>query len=903
MMKKLVSLLLALVMAVGLCVNVWAEGERPLTGTVERVEDLKKVGEATDDDLAAAKAFLGENGWFVYYEEGNQIMPRGTQFGAENFKQVTNAAVDKYKALSKGVRVILETLYVTDGEHPCFFSYRVNILQEIANNPDPGPGPGPGGGEQGGQVDIDTALKDAGYTAPVLQTEGNSGDFYITFPRELQRGTDYEYNYANGVLTVTVLKGSEEHWLAAAKANDVNVHIVLKNTENANRIADYNGNDEKSALSFINEPQAQKFNNTDGERGYSRPMAAVNQQDGVLSVTASNKYSGIRTFVMWGNAADEGDQVTVVKKSAIVVYIIVEGENNFHYSASLGDPQGTESVNNKQIESVSFVKPADWMYWMEPGTVFVTPKGGKTVTETLGQQATPPAALGQAVITAPAEGYSLVLSECTESGDSRTLSANKNSSDLSRCLVDIYAPSGEPVSLKCVLVWASKTGEKINQQLNIMVRNGSKLDTLEKPVSVPDAVPNAGSGINVIYDNGYFYTMFDGHTLPTYKQLQQGVTLSPSADIAEKVTHFRVAPLSNGSAILDADTLGRMTSGFTDAYVPEKYDENTAVIVRFAEVDFKAVGDIQVGYTFDLGYRHRLVQWLQENADGTYEVLGYTYVCGRNDSFVQTTITDAERSEKNAEKPYIIGKDGEKFKCDRYPQRGEGKDKQYFQFTLIGGQGRENGKYVVYVPYAYFGMTTADGAARKARGEYPTIKHYYNNNHELREEFKGEYTEYGIKFEVSSFSPFVISTAAQSSSGGGYYYGGASTPGISAVKTADAAKSATDYTSGIYGLTFRSTAAFSGFKGVQVDGRTIAAANYVAEDNGGIEVYLKAVYLRTLKDGRHTVTILSDAGNVTMNFTIGGVDSPTTFDAGIGAYIGMALASVGGMAWMRRRKR
>lgn len=903
MMKKLVSLLLALVMALGLCVNVWAE--KPQTGAVKKVEELRKVGEATEDDLAAAKAFLGENGWFVYYEEGNQIMPRGvTSFKDADFKTKMSEAAGAYTSLSNDAKAILDTLYVSDGQHLCKFSERVDGLKAYTDSIGAGgTDPGPGGGEQGGQVDIDKALKDAGYTAPVLQTEGNSGDFYITFPRELQRGTDYEYNYANGVLTVTVLKGSEEHWLAAAKANDVNVRIVLKNTENANRIADYNGNDEKSALSFINEPQAQKFNNTDGERGYSRPMAAVNQQDGVLSVTASNKHSGIRTFVMWGNAADEGDQVTVVKRSAIVVYIIVEGENNFHYSASLENPQGTESVNNKQIESVSFVETADWMYWMEPGTVFVTPKGGKTVTETLGQQATPPAALGRAVITAPAEGYSLVLNECTESGDSRTLSANKNSSDLSRCLVDIYAPNGEPVSLKCMLVWASKTGEKISRQLNIMVRNGSKLDTLEKPVSVPNAVPNAGSGINVIYDNGYFYTMFDGRTLPTYKQLQQGVTLSPSADIAEKVTHFRVAPLSNESAILDADTLGRMTSGFTVAYVPEKYDENTAVIVRFAEVDFKAVGDIQVGYTFDLGYRHRLVQWLQENDDGKYEVLGYTYVCGRNDSFVQTTITNAESSAKESDKPYIIGNEGEKFKCDRYPQRGEGTDKQYFQFTLIGGQGRENGKYVVYVPYAYFDMTTADGAARKARGEHPTIKHYYNN-HEFREEFEGEYTEYGIKFEVSSFSPFVISTAAQSSSGGGYYYyGGASTPGISAVKTADAAKSATDYTSGIYGLTFRSTAAFSGFKGVQVDGRTIAAANYIAEDNGGIEVYLKAVYLRTLKDGRHTVTILSDAGNVTMNFTIGGVDSPTTFDAGIGAYVGMALASVGGMAWMRRRKR
>ena len=892
MMKKVVSLLLALVMALGLCVNVWTEGGPPApTGNTGTSTNYSDVGND------AANNFIKT--YIVFDQVNGGMFPsiKGTTFGGFTAESISVAktALQAYTALTQEAKTALDVLKISDGMHLLYFSEMMRSYEErIKNGPDT---------PSGEQVDIDKALKDAGYTAPVLQTEGNSGDFYITFPDELKRGTDYEYNYANGVLTVTVLKGSEEHWLAAAKASDVNVRIVLKNTENANRIADYNGNDEKSALSFINEPQAQKFNNTDGERGYSRPMAAVNQQDGVLSVTASNKYSGIRTFVMWGNAADEGNQVTVVKKSAIVVYIIVEGENNFHYSASLEDPQGTESVNNKQIESVSFVKPSDWMYWMEPGTVFVTPKGGKTVTETLRQQATPPAALGQAVITAPAEGYSLVLNECTASGDSRTLSANENSSDLSRCLVDIYAPSGEPVSLKCVLVWASKTGEKISQQLNIMVRNGSKLDTLEKPVSVPDAVPNAGSGINVIYDNGYFYTMFDGRTLPTYKQLQQGVTLSPSADIAEKVTHFRVAPLSNESAILDADTLGKMKSGFTDAYVPEKYDENTAVIVRFAEVDFKAVGDIQVGYTFDLDYRHRLVQWLQENDNGTYEVLGYTYVCGRNDSFVQTTITDAESSAKESDKPYIIGNEGEKFKCDRYPQRGEGKDKQYFQFTLIGGQGRENGKYVVYVPYAYFGMTTADGAARKARGEYPTIKHYYNNNHELREEFKGEYTEYGIKFEVSSFSPFVISTAAQSSSGGGYYYGGASTPSISAVKTADAAKSATDYTSGIYGLTFRSTAAFSGFKGVQVDGRTIAAANYVAEDNGGIEVYLKAVYLRTLKDGRHTVTILSDAGNVTMNFTIGGVDSPTTFDAGIGAYIGMALASVGGMAWMSRKKR
>lgn len=82
---------------------------------------------------------------------------------------------------------------------------------------------------------------------------------------------------------------------------------------------------------------------------------------------------------------------------------------------------------------------------------------------------------------------------------------------------------------------------------------------------------------------------------------------------------------------------------------------------------------------------------------------------------------------------------------------------------------------------------------------------------------------------------------------------------IEAISTADG-RSATDYSGGIYGLTFRSTASFSSFLGVQVDGRTIAPSCYSAEE-GSIVVYLKAVYLRTLKAGTHTITILSSEGN------------------------------------------
>ena len=908
MMKKLVSLLLALVMAVGLCVNVWAEGGPPApTGNTGTSTNYSDVGnDAANNFIKTYIVFDQVNGGMFPSIKGTTFGQNGG-FTAESIS-VAETALQAYTALTEEAKTALDVLKISDGMHLLYFSEMMRSYEErIKNGPDT---------PSGGQVDIDKALKDAGYTAPVLRSEGNAGDFYITFPKDLERGKDYEYTYADGVLTVTVLKGSEEHWLAAAKdAKNGNVGYTLHfvKPENAARIAKFNGNNDQTAYQFINGNM--KFNGASNEQAFGGVMAAVNQSGDVLSVTATPNFNGMRSFVVWaaGAESEEAGQNTPIKKLAIRAEIVIEKENYFHYETI------SQPINDVEVSRLISGAKLDTQYensWeciaLESGVLIVRPIDDKTVKESL--NASQNVHLGKVTITAPS-GYTLVLDECKVlNGNRDAISENKNTNGDSKCVVSLIALDGHVSRAQYELVWKDVAGNIKRERFSVSVEDGAKLSGLgtgNKPISVPvqSDMDTPTGGVNVTYDGGHFYTSFDSNSaqLPNYQELEKGITLKPDASL-QGVTHYRVMSVTGNSSALEGEILSSFNilfrtidSNTVREYNPQKGERDLQM--RYVEVAYQDIGGVTVGYTSMLGYRHMAAEWLKKNDDGTYEVLGYTYVCGRNDSFVQTTITDAERSEKNAEKPYIIGKDGEKFKCDRYPQRGEGKDKQYFQFTLIGGQGRENGKYVVYVPYAYFGMTTADGAARKARGEYPTIKHYYNNNHELREEFKGEYTEYGIKFEVSSFSPFVISTAAQSSSGGGYYYGGASTPGISAVKTADAAKSATDYTSGIYGLTFRSTAAFSGFKGVQVDGRTIAAANYVAEDNGGIEVYLKAVYLRTLKDGRHTVTILSDAGNVTMNFTIGGVDSPTTFDAGIGAYIGMALASVGGMAWMRRRKR
>ena len=132
-----------------------------------------------------------------------------------------------------------------------------------------------------------------------------------------------------------------------------------------------------------------------------------------------------------------------------------------------------------------------------------------------------------------------------------------------------------------------------------------------------------------------------------------------------------------------------------------------------------------------------------------------------------------------------------------------------------------------------------------------------------------------------------------------YYY--PSAPGITA-ELNGTNKSATDYPGGDYGLVFRSTAAFSTFQGVQVDGKTLAKSNYTAEE-GSTVVYLKAAYLKTLAAGKHTITILSTAGNTSMDFTVGGKSSsPQTFDAGVGIYAVTAVLSVTGMAWTAKKR-
>ena len=863
-------------------------GEDRRTGTVTDPNTLEN--ETTKKYLADYINYEGTGGQFTI--KNAEIDAKTGLYKDEAARQAAIAAYNAFCSLGPNADG-LYSLYVKNSRgQECWFYERMEELRQLADN---------GSGSYTDTDAFNAKLRAAGYVAPVL-----GRDLKVEFPYQLVRGTDYDYTYdqSNGHLIITIEKGEAQNWLSAAEGiyftmDSVMVNMTLMNTSQKSGYAFWSGIGEGgtwnqfvdgSVKSTYPKESMQSF-------GYGDRLAPVNRDGDKISVTSSSDNKTYRVLMVWGNK----DEAFKDRTKWLFTYEI-KVEESFYYSKAGVSNVGKVEMDRVDTSALGNNWAADKS---ETGVLKLVPK-----IEVTGEE------IGTVTVTAPT-GYTFDRdSSYAANGDDRSLNG-KTGED--KCTITLYNQYRNTF----VLVWKNDT--KVIQESLDVYRLDEQLENLGKydadgktvesgkelPVTKPKAIAAAGSasGVTVEYDasTGSFYTTFDkSKSLPSYEELQKGVLLEPDSSIKSEVTHFRAVTQSTGDQVghskEDVINLvqGMCAMGENLTYSYTDTQDNSWRTLPYVDTDYQEIGGIQVSYAADQGYRYKIVQWLKQESDGAYTVLGYSYVWGRNDAFINEIQTSgvAAGSVAAGNEPFVIG-EGMQLRCDRYPQYGGDGKIQYFQFRAYGDH---EGDYIIYIPYEYFGMEKDDGLALRDRGQRPRINHYYED-HTLRETITGEYTEYGVKFTTGSFSPFVVDCSEQSTGGGYYYYGGASTPGISAVKTADAAKSATDYTSGIYGLTFRSTAAFSGFKGVQVDGRTIAAANYVAEDNGGIEVYLKAVYLRTLKDGRHTVTILSDAGNVTMNFTIGGVDSPTTFDAGIGAYVGMALASVGGMAWMRRRKR
>lgn len=917
-------------------------GNNPSHGpTTGNITDVKSLPDAASVAGTQARDFLGgvndsTTGVVKYtYTPGGSskdpvgdISINGTDIGNDGMFTDTakaRAAVNAYYSLQPAAQNILDTLYLRVNDELWMFSRRMDYFRQLVQIAEAKGDDSVPTDPLDSENEAAVMLKNGGFTAPAL-----GRDMTITFPEQLVRGVDYNYNYALvdsiGVLTVEIYKGEKQHWIEAARNNPkgINYQVIFRNPTGGDYHESTAGNGNSGVWDAWAKGEISLRKNSDRTDSKGFGLAAVNTRDGFMTVNAIENYGEMMVLSVW-NSNENMNEGSPVKNLVLVRIRVVD---QFSYEAETGESGETLPTVNAQDEKrvICKVNEEMWTVTRERTRLMVRPKSGTLAG--IFEAGKKWENIGTLTVAAPMSDYKLAAvngKQISNGGDTWTCEQFFPQSNGQN-------GPGTATTRTFTLTWVSgdaQYDEQFTLYIGEMATTAqdrfSQIVNAGSQSSVPVVAPSeefaneamgkitAGSGLDVTYDKstGRFQATFDGSKgLPSLADLDKGFVLVPDDAFKDKVAGFHTHPFeSTGDpAEFDADWFKMVKLGFdqerSDPNRTNSYPENTvARTIPFVATNRLVRDGVTIYFAFTQNYRGMVIEWV----DANNTVLGYTIAYGKNGPFVMTTKTEVSENEPEHDKtynePFAVAEGGGEFWCERYPQEGGNGQKWYFRLRVSGRQ-QGNGEYTVYLPYSYLEITDAEAQRLINSGRKARIDHYVNGDGMAPETLEGTYTEWGICFKTSSFSPFVISTAAQSSSGGGYYYyGGASTPGISAVKTADAAKSATDYTSGIYGLTFRSTAAFSGFKGVQVDGRTIAAANYVAEDNGGIEVYLKAVYLRTLKDGRHTVTILSDAGNVTMNFTIGGVDSPTTFDAGIGAYVGMALASVGGMAWMRRRKR
>ena len=746
------------------------------------------------------------------------------------------------------------------------------------------------------------AFGENGFKFPVLDL-----DIHFTFPVELKEwkegcGNDWDYRLieepAAGRVTIKVNLGSRDRWERAVRnSNDgalsdgVFFGYYFGNSTNEKPMDYgfdwYGGGVEQITSSFS---LSENFEHTNALH-----LAALNQKTAnstMLTMSREGENWGI--ILVMNN--EETSIANAAAKYALQLKIEATEDVSIIVGADNGVPADKERIHVTDLhDDWTAIVPTD-------GSVFLRAKEGKDFSSAGTDSQNK---IGTLTVDAPA-GYTLKKWTSTHEYEAGTTNSAPLQKDRFQTVKFLWGKDGAPDILENVVVECQNSREVFFEleEGNIKVKKPTEQEIL--PAAKKQVLED--NGISVTYDEalGYFVTAVDTRKIKDVAQLRAGMTLpAPKGAVAYKCYTFG----GNGNpanAIGEMDKAKEVLAKADPALISEAGLPSVDLIwLR----DVKLENGITVYYAGAQMYDSTIVQWLDK--DG--KILEYSCIYGRNGdlSTAVDTKTVAQAPTTAVDVPTLVGA-GELY-CDITPQTKM--DNQLFLLLRVG-EGTEIGPdgVAIYLPYSDFGMTAEQGLALAALGIKPVVWHYLNESCTEKEIIEGEYTAAGIKFVTHGFSPFLIN-AVQTAGGetGGGSTGGGSTGGGSSsgwsgpqgwtLKTSDKAASATDYSGGIYGLTFKSSASFASFRGVQVDGKTIAAKNYIAEA-GSIEVYLKAVYLQTLKDGKHTVTILSSEGNVTMEFTVGGVNtSPTTGDMGVALYAVLALGSIGGMAVLPRRRR
>lgn len=635
-----------------------------------------------------------------------------------------------------------------------------------------------------------------GFKAPAYGT-----NFHLRFPDQLhgydaakaadyQKGTahwDYKWSYDTntGIVTVEVNADHEDCWKMCIGRDDVITDGVY---------FDYwiggSGESKPAAygihLNFDPEGETPDYRHDiltgDYEHSNGWKMAVANQRSTTSTVLTFKEgtVSYGEVVAMSNNEANNEKPVRNAEYKYALQFNVVTNATK----AIKLDTDETQNVPRDRVTSFTTVNGVggDWTCVVpEDGTAFVLYNGDDYTTASAVTQAYGNLVLTNLVGTLGFKvpnGYTTLNYVIDDHSGNYINSGNNGVNPLSVTAGnEVRFPVFKARYNSIKLIWSNDvTGKTLTESLLVEMGNATPWmgllgDNTTSAVPV-GTIMNAQTiaflqenGITVTYNEelGYFSTSVDASKLKDLSALNYAVDLTPMSGAA----FFKMYEFGGSeSPFVHGGERKTQVAAWLDGENPiplAELDVNDVAALSLIQIDTLTVNGLTVYFSETQLFSGVVIQWL----DADQQVLGYTYVYGRNGDFVTSVPTETKPEVSEEVGAPTLEWDGDTdpgFTCDRNPQTGGNGSKVFFQFSVkhAGGIDAQR-KAVIYLPYDYFGITAAEGMRRAARGEKPVIHHYLDescaNDPEI---IYGEYTPYGVKFETGSFSPFVVDCSTTS---------------------------------------------------------------------------------------------------------------------------------------------
>lgn len=643
-----------------------------------------------------------------------------------------------------------------------------------------------------------TMYDDSGYVEEKFKAAGfkpmekgtDPGQFDIDFPDGLVEGVDYTYTVKDGVLTVTVKRGDKSHWLAAAQqiqkdlAGNVYFNLKFYPAEGATKCASDTGNGLDGVWDkYYKQDEFKTAQLADGDMNNARAIAAVNRDGDLLTITSSG-YESEKAVISWFD--DKGES-----KGKYILGIRVVFEDTFSYEYSV---PAARQVSASRI-TTGVDNSTDWKAQKDDGLLTLRPADSdKTLASLLGNNndGSPNEIVTTVTLTPPEAGYEIDRDKSSKSSENIQWDGNSKATFVQRAFNQNITVS------YYTFVWTKSGAPDIAEELTVRVTEAKSYMADVGKNSNPATIAEVGTppaGMQVTYDQtlGYFYTSAEGGKMPSVEDLQQGITLK--APDGAKYFRFTDWGGNENFAYLDEGRSRELADALKSSTLFDTSNKEDCrhLTVPYVQTNSVQVGDVTVYFAANQLYRARIVEWLDENENS----LGYTYVYGKNGSFVQSVTTPAADvlTELVEDATIISKKDGLTLTCNRYPQEGDDKT-VYMRLTVNNDKMLDPNGNEIYLPYSYFPGLSWELAQKLA--EKPVVRHYKDGEQAEPEVLEGEYTAYGIRFRVKSFSPFTVTWTdkEKTSSTGIYYYYNTGSTG-----TSSASPRTFDAGVGVYALT------------------------------------------------------------------------------------------------------